>query len=78
MIPKKMDSNTVRELRKILNKANITNPRVTIDFNKEIVELEETDEYAVDDLLQSVGVLPPNRVKELREEVGQMREEWDS
>jgi hypothetical protein len=77
MISKKIDSHTANELQKILNKANITSPRVTIDFNKNTVELGEPDEYAVDDLLQSAGALSPERVKELREEIGRMREEWD-
>ena len=78
MIPKKIDSHTADELRKILRKVNITNPRVTIDFNNDTVELEDSDEYAVDDLLQSAGVLSPGRVKVLREEIGRMREEWNS
>ena len=51
---------------------------MTIDFNNDTVELEDADEYAVDDLLQSAGALSPERVKELREEIGRMREEWNS
>lgn len=78
MIPKKIDSHTADELRKILRRVNITTPRVTIDFNNDTVELEDADEYAVDDLLQSAGALSPERVKELREEIGRMREEWNS
>ena len=78
MIPQKIDSHTADELRKILYRVNITNPRVTIDFNNDTVELEDADEYAVDDLLQSAGALSPERVKELREEISRMREEWNS
>ncbi|MFC7147729.1 hypothetical protein [Cohnella cellulosilytica] len=48
-----------------------------IDFNQETVEMEETGDYNVDDLLQSAGVLPPERIKELKDEVGRMREDWD-
>jgi hypothetical protein len=77
MIPQKIDSQTANELRKILKSVNITNPRVTIDFDKDIVEFEESDEYAVDDLLQSAGVLSPQRVKELKEEIDRARGEWD-
>jgi hypothetical protein len=77
MIPQKIDSQTANELRKILKSVNITNPRVTIDFDKDIVEFEESDEYAVDDLLQSAGVLSPQRVEELKEEIDRARGEWD-
>lgn len=78
MIPKKIDSHTANELRKILRRVNITTPKVTINFNNDTVELEDVDEFAVDDLLQSAGSLSPERVKELKEEIGRMREEWNS
>lgn len=77
MLPQKMDADTVKELRNILRKVNITYPRVIIDFNRETVEMEETGDYSVDDLLQSAGVLSPERIKELKDEVGRMREDWD-
>ncbi|THF75365.1 hypothetical protein [Cohnella fermenti] len=77
MLPQKMDADTVKELRNILRKVNITYPRVIIDFNQETVEMEETGDCSVDDLLQSAGVLSPERIKELKDEVGRMREDWD-
>jgi hypothetical protein len=77
MLPQKMDADTVKELRNILRKVNITYPLVIIDFNQETVEMEETGDYRVDDLLQSAGVLSPERIKELKDEVGRMREDWD-
>ncbi|MCF6093273.1 hypothetical protein L1765_04580 [Microaerobacter geothermalis] len=76
MIPKKLDHQTATELRSILDKLNIKNPRVIIDFEKETVEVEE-DDYSVDDLLESAGALSPDRVNELRREIEKMREEWD-
>jgi len=77
MLPLKIDSHTAKELRKILRKLNITHPRVTIDFNHDTVELEEADEYSVEDLLQSAGALSSERLKELKDEIGRMREDWD-
>ena len=77
MLPQKMDADTVKESRNILRKVNITYPRVIIDFNQETVEMEETGDYSVDDLLQSAGVLSPERIKELKDEVGRMREDSD-
>ncbi|MDF2651580.1 MAG: hypothetical protein K0Q73_7385, partial [Paenibacillus sp.] len=35
MLPQKMDADTVKELRNILRKVNITYPLVIIDFNQE-------------------------------------------
>lgn len=75
MIPRKLDYVTLRELRAILGRLDIKDQRVTIDFDKETIELE--DDYSVDDLLESAGALSPERVKELREEIRVMREEWD-
>jgi hypothetical protein len=76
MIPKKIDSATANEIRTILSKLDIKNPRITIDFDKQTIELED-DEYSVDDLLDSAGALSPERVKELREDISKMREDWD-
>ena len=75
MIPKKLDHTTAAELKAILSKLDIKNPRVTIDFVKETIELD--DEYSVDDLLESAGALSPERVNELREDIKKLREEWD-
>ena len=75
MIPKKLDNATANEIRNILEKFNIKNPRVTIDFDKKTIEME--DDYSVDDLLESAGALSSDRIRELREDIRIMREEWD-
>jgi hypothetical protein len=49
---------------------------VIIDFNHDTVEMDEFDDYRVDDLLQSAGALSSERIKELKDEVGRMREDW--
>lgn len=76
MIPKKLDSETANELKKILGKLNITKPRVTIDFENEMIELED-EEYAVDDLLSAAGSITPERAKEMEEDISKSREEWN-
>jgi len=60
MLPQKMNPDAVKELRKILRKANITYPRVVIDFNHETVEADKLDDCSVDDLLRSAGACPRN------------------
>ncbi|MED0680833.1 hypothetical protein P4S83_08390 [Aneurinibacillus thermoaerophilus] len=76
MIPKKLDKETAEQFKFLLAKLNITDRRVTIDLDNETIELE--DDYSIDDILESAGVLTPERAKELQEEVSRMREEWDS
>ncbi|CAH1195241.1 hypothetical protein PAECIP111893_00647 [Paenibacillus plantiphilus] len=75
MIPKKMDKETAIQLKFLLAKMNVTDRKVTIDLDNETIEME--DDYAIDDILESAGVLTPARAKELQEEVRRMREEWD-
>jgi hypothetical protein len=75
MIPKKLDAVTANELKTILFKLDIKNARVTIDFVKEMIELE--DDYSVDDLLEAAGTLSPERANELEEDIRKSREEWD-
>jgi hypothetical protein len=76
MIPKKLDATIAKELKTILNKLDIQNPRVTIDFDKEQIKLE-SDDYSINDLLEAAGTLSPIRAKELLEDVRKSREEWD-
>lgn len=76
MIPKKLDKETAEQFKSLLAKLNITDRKVTIDLENETIELD--DEYSIDDILESAGVLTPERAKELQAEVSRMREEWES
>lgn len=77
MIPQKMDSQTASAIKLILQKLNINNPRVLIDFDKQTVEAQE-DDYSIDDLLEAAGTLSPERGRELLNDVSRSREEWDT
>jgi rRNA maturation endonuclease Nob1 len=75
-IPKKMDRQTANELRSILTKIDITQSKVKIDLDNDTIEVE--DDYSIDDILESAGVLTLDQAKELTEEVKKMREEeWN-
>ncbi|WP_410511951.1 hypothetical protein PaeBR_18160 [Paenibacillus sp. BR2-3] len=75
-VPKRMDKQTARELRSILEKMNITQSKVKIDLDNDTIEVE--DDYSIDDILESAGILTPNEAKELTDEVRRMREEeWN-
>lgn len=75
-VPKRMDKQTVRELRSILEKMNITQSKVKIDLDNDTIEVE--DDYSIDDILESAGTLTPDEAKELFDEVRRMREEeWN-
>ncbi|MHB1682025.1 MAG: hypothetical protein ACYCYO_04240 [Bacilli bacterium] len=75
-IPKKLDHETVSELRTILSKLNVTQNKVTFDLDNETIEVE--DDYSIDDILDSAGVLTAEQAKELMQEVEKMREEeWN-
>ncbi|UUZ81353.1 hypothetical protein LJK88_42860 [Paenibacillus sp. P26] len=76
MIPKKIDQQTVHEIKSILQKLNITHARVLIDLDKQTVEAQD-DDYSIDDLLEAAGTLSPERGKEVLDEVNRSREEWD-
>lgn len=76
MIPKKLDKETAEQFKILLAKLNITDRKVTIDLDNETIELE--DDNSIDDILESAGVLTPERAQKLQEEVRRMREEWDS
>lgn len=71
-----MDKQTARELRSILEKMNITQSKVKINLDNDTIEVE--DDYSIDDILESAGMLTPNEAKELSDEVRRMREEeWN-
>ncbi|UMV47342.1 hypothetical protein LMZ02_28475 [Paenibacillus macerans] len=72
-LPKKLDQDTANELRSILMKMNITHSKVKIDLDNDTIEVE--DDYSIDDILESAGVLTPEQAKQLTEEVKRMREE---
>lgn len=75
-VPKRMDKQIAHELRSILAKINITQSRVKIDLDNDTIEVE--DDYSIDDILESMGILTPEEAKELTEEVRKMREEeWN-
>ncbi|MEK5033431.1 hypothetical protein MKY96_18400 [Paenibacillus sp. FSL R7-0302] len=75
-VPKRMDKQTARELRSILEKMNITQSKVKINLDNDTIEVE--DDYSIDDILESAGMLTPNEAKELSDEVRRMREEeWN-
>lgn len=75
-VPKRMDKQTARELRSIIAKINITHSKVKIDLDNDTIEVE--DDYSIDDILESAGILTPDQARELTEEVKRMREEeWN-
>jgi hypothetical protein len=76
VIPKKINRQTVNALKSILDELDIHNQRVTIDFSKEMIEVED-DDYSIEDLLEAARTLTPERAKELDDEVKRSREEWD-
>ncbi|MCI0184426.1 hypothetical protein [Sulfoacidibacillus ferrooxidans] len=75
-ISKKLDHETVNQLRTIFSKLNLDSRKITVNLYNETVESE--DEYAVDDILESAGILTPEEAKQLEETVRQMREsDWN-
>ncbi len=76
MIPKKLDRETVDQFKSLLAKLNITDRKIILDLNNGTIESEE--DYSIDDILESAGILTPERAKELQDEVIRMRAEWDS
>ncbi len=75
-LPKKMDQQTAKEFRSILQKMNITHSNVKINLDNQTIEVE--DDYSIDDILESAGVLTPEQAKQLADEVKKMREEeWN-
>lgn len=65
-----------KELRSILTKMNITHSKVKINLDNDTIEVE--DDYSIDDILESAGLLTPEQAKLLVDEVKKMREEeWN-
>ena len=73
---KKMDHETVIQLKSILRKLNVSNQKVLIDFQNETIEIQE-DEMGIEDLLEAAGTLSQERANELMSDVNSAREEWD-
>lgn len=69
----RIDKQMARELRSILTRMNITESKVIIDLDNDTIEVE--DDYSIDDILESAGILTTEQAKEMTEEVKQMREE---
>ena len=75
-LSQKLDHETIGQLRSILSKLNLSRNKVTIDLENETIEIE--DDYSIDDLLESAGLLTPEQAKELMGEVQKIREdEWN-
>lgn len=75
-LPTKLDRQTADELRSILTRINISQSKVKIDLELNTIEVE--DDYSIDDILESAGVITPEQAKKLTEEVKRIREnEWD-
>lgn len=74
-ISKKLDRETANQLRTIFSKLNLDSEKITVDLFNETVESE--DEYAVDDILASAGILTTEEAQQLEDTVRQMREgDW--
>lgn len=73
---KKMDHETVIQLKRILKKLNVSNQKVLIDLQNETLEIQE-DEMGIEDLLEAAGTLSQERANELMSDVNSAREEWD-
>ncbi|MFC4778204.1 hypothetical protein ACFO9Q_15495 [Paenibacillus sp. GCM10023252] len=76
MISKRLDQQTTKALKSMLQNLNINQSRVVIDLDKQTVEVQD-DEQDIEDLLEVAGTLTPERGKELLEEIRKSREEWD-
>jgi hypothetical protein len=75
-ISKKLDHETANQLRTIFSRLNLDSRKIIVDLYNETVESE--DDYAVDDILESAGILTPEEARQLEETVRQMREsDWD-
>ncbi|MFX4302729.1 hypothetical protein ACOJUR_10835 [Alicyclobacillus tolerans] len=73
---KKLVHEAANQLRTIFYKLNLDSRKITVDLYNETVESE--DDYAVDDILESAGILTPEEDRQLEETVCQMREgDWD-
>ncbi len=75
-ISKNLDETTYAQLWTIFSKMNMGRNKVIVDFQKKTIEVE--DEYSIDDILASAGVLTPEQGQQLMEDIKKNREEdWD-
>lgn len=73
---RKLDHETANQLRTIFSKLNLDSRKITVDLYNETIESE--DEYAIEDILDSAGILTPDEARQLEETVREMREnDWD-
>ncbi|TYP77442.1 hypothetical protein [Paenibacillus methanolicus] len=73
---KKIDHETVIQLKSILGKLNLSNQKILLDLQNETLEVQE-DDAGIEDLLEAAGTLSPERANELMLDVRNAREEWN-
>lgn len=73
-LPYKLDPEMAKVLKSYLDKLDIKNKRVIFDLENETLEEEE---YSIDDIIASAGILTKRQAEELLKEVEDSREEWD-
>ena len=75
-ISKKLDDATYAQLWSIFSKMNMSQNKVIVDFQKKTIEVE--DDYSVDDIIASAGILTPDQGQQLMLDIKKNREEdWD-
>ena len=75
-ISKKLDDATYAQLWSIFSKMNMSRNKVVVDFQKKTIEVE--DDYSVDDIIASAGILTPDQGQQLMSDIKKNREEdWD-
>jgi hypothetical protein len=75
-ISKKLDDATYTQLWAIFSKMNISRNKVIIDFKEKTIEVE--DEYTIEDILASAGILTYDQGQQLMADIKKNREEdWD-
>jgi hypothetical protein len=75
-ISKKLDDATYAQLWSIFSKMNISRNKVIVDLQKKTIEVE--DEYSVDDIIASAGILTPEQGQQLMSDIKKIREvDWD-
>jgi hypothetical protein len=75
-ISKKLDDATYAQLWSIFSKMNMSRNKVVVDFQKKTIEVE--DDYSVDDIITSAGILTPDQGQQLMSDIKKNREEdWN-
>jgi hypothetical protein len=55
---------------------NMSRNKVIVDFQKKTIEVE--DDYTIDDIIASAGILTPDQGQQLMSDIKKIREEdWD-